>query len=200
MPSYSFYPWRGEDYDSAPLGKRILILGESLYDWEAGNPVQQWPSITQDSIQEQVDGNGPTYKFWTNIAAAFLGHLPNQQEKAFFWNAVAFYNYVQQSVGFGPRCRPTEEIWRATKNEALFFHLIKSIQPEVIIVLEYELWSYMPKQNRRQGPIIGTEGRPETVIYKNQNGESLAYCIKHPSTGFSSNFWRPYISQAIDLA
>lgn len=93
MTQIKFNPWIGNNYSHAPFGKRVLVLGESHYQWEHDKPINNLTTITNDVINEQLTGDC-TKSFWTHIAVTFLNKLPSTEEKREFWNSIAFYNYV----------------------------------------------------------------------------------------------------------
>jgi hypothetical protein len=197
MSGIFFKPWRGKDYESNKLfGKRVLVLGESHYVRDEKDSL--YPELTIDCVEEQIEGPHTT-KFWTNIAAAFMNKRPSQDEKKEFWDSIAFYNYIQTSVGIAPRIPPTEEMWR--NSEQGFNEVLADFLPRAVIVLGYDLWRHLPDLRGRDGPkIVGSE-QPDTWYYPLPNGEScLAYAIKHPSAGFSSSYWYKYLQQAISFA
>ena len=50
-----FEPWEGEHYRRAGLfGKRVLIMGESHYEWDP--KIRPYRELTRDCIREQLDG------------------------------------------------------------------------------------------------------------------------------------------------
>ena len=56
-----------------------------------------------------------------------------KDEKAEFWNKVAFYNYIQEVVGEEPRDRPTDAMWE--RAEQPFLQVVKSLSPDIVVVL-----------------------------------------------------------------
>ena len=113
MSDVFFKPWVGVKYASgARFGKRVMVLGESHYEWDP--KVKLYPEFTRAAIEEQAAGKH-TYAFWTHVATAFLGHSPTLAEKREFWDAVAFYNFVQQVVDGGPRVAPSDAMWKASE-------------------------------------------------------------------------------------
>ena len=68
---YRFRPWIGENYQQSRWGKRVLVLGESHYQYDKNLPIDNYPDLTIDCVKEQIDGQY-TYAFWTRIAVAFL--------------------------------------------------------------------------------------------------------------------------------
>jgi len=196
-----FRPWVGEYYASASqFGKKILILGDSHYQWNKAEPIDDQGDLTVDCIKEQISGDG-SHAFWTRIVSAFLNHRPTLAEKALFWNSVAFYNYIQFSVGFGARVRPTDQMW--TDSEPGFVQVLNSQKPDMILVLGYENWDHLPELGGASGPeISGAEHkRSGTWRYPYAGGAALAYAVPHPSSGgFSGSYWHPYVMRAIELA
>jgi len=172
-----------------------MILGESHYQWDKGIPLTQ--DLTTQCIEEQISDEDRK-QFWTNIAIAFLNRYPTKEDKYRFWHSVAFYNYIQANVGFGPRVRPTPDMWRMS--QAPFFDVLKELKPEVIIVLGYTLWNQLPDVGRH-GPRIDGAKQDETWRYSvGVDTEALAYAIRHPSAGFSGRYWHPFVMRAIELA
>lgn len=196
MEHVFFKPWIGKDFARGGLwGKRILVLGESHYQWDKDIPLTQ--DLTIECITEQMKG---VYKkqFWTNIAITFLNRHPSIEEKNKFWNSVAFYNYVQSNVGFGPRIRPTPELW--AKSSVPYLEILNELQPNCIIVLGYQLWENLPSLGEK-GPMIEGAEQKETWKYPIYgNAHALAYGIRHPSAGFSAWSWHPFVMRAIEFS
>ena len=162
---YMFQPWIGEQYQQNMWGRRVLVLGESHYQWNENQPIDNWPTLTIECVEELLAGEY-TDRFWTNIAVAFLDppphHIPSLAEKGEFWHSVAFYNYIQQCVGFGPYPNPTPRMW----NESLpaFQYLLNTLQPELVIVLGRPNWWNIQRLGGsrrsayRRGTIYGGRG------------------------------------------
>lgn len=197
MNGVFFKPWVGKSYLTRGLfQKRILILGESHYQWDEHIPLTE--NLTIECVEEQLGGTR-THPFWTKIVASFLGRAPSLQDKCQFWHEVAFYNYVQWNVGFGARVRPKREMW--AKSEPGFIAVLGALEPECVIVLGYQLWARLPALGNR-GPTMEGARQTESWLYPRGNGDKvLAYAILHPSSGgFSGNYWHPFIMRAIEMA
>lgn len=199
MSYVRFFPWVGEQYATGlRLGKKVLILGESHYQWDEAVSIADRPSLTIDCIEDQISG-AETLAFWTHVAVAFLNHRPTLDEKGVFWNSVAFYNYIQFSVGLGARVRPGDQMW--SESETAFAEVLASLKPDVIIVLGYTLWKNLPELNGVAGPAITGADQTDTWRYPHPSGSALAYAILHPSSGgFSGYRWYPHVQRAIELA
>ncbi len=176
-----FKPWVGSKYESGFIyGKKVLILGESHYEWEDNQTLE--PTLTRDCIKGQFSG-GSTKQFWTNIAVSLLGYKPNMDEREKFWNSVAFSNFVQSSVGRGARTRPSKEQW--LKGKETFFEILEDLKPQLVIVLGYQLWGNLPESGVR-GRDLASQQRNRHWIYQLADGTDVyAVGFRHPSAGFS---------------
>jgi hypothetical protein len=197
MSAIFFRPWIGDEYQAGlRYGKRVMILGESHYEWDADEKPD--PDWTRTFIGNQISGEH-THAFWTRVVGAFIGHKPDLAEKQEFWRSVAFYNYIQESAGDGPRIRPTPEMW--IRSEPGFAKVLKKYAPQVLIVLGYQLWNNIPDLGGAWDKPIN--GAPQTQTWRyplEGGGTCLAYGIRHPSSGFSGSVWRPFILKAIRMA
>lgn len=196
MESVFFRPWKGIHYEGGLFQKRILIVGTSHYQWNKNISLTE--NLTTECVEEQLNGIR-THPFWTKIVAAFLNRRPSLQDKRQFWHGVAFYNYVQFNVGFGPRIPPKGDMW--VRSKAGFMEVLQTLAPECVIVLGYELWKHLPPFGHKGPPMEGAK-QTETWRYPLDNGrEVLAYAILHPSSGgFSGTYWHPFIMRAIEMA
>lgn len=197
MSDVYFKPWIGDDYKSARrFGKRVMILGESHYQWD--KKVKPAPEWTCTFVGNQMSGDH-THAFWTRIVSAFIGHKPDLFEKQDFWRSVAFYNYVQQSVGFDAHVGPTREMWASS--EPAFAEVLHAHAPQVLIVLGYRLWNKIPDLGGAAAAPIDCAKQPQTWRYPlNCGGSCLAYGIRHPSSGFTGSEWQPHILEVIRRA
>lgn len=193
-------PWIGNNYERGGVfDRRILILGESHYGTENDNWFNE--NLTILSIQQKIgeaEGDPTFYKkaFHTNIFKAFNEKPDSNENKIEFWHSVAYFNYVQGSVGEKPRERPKKDKWN------LSFSSVKKtldlLKPEIIVVLGYTLWENIWEK-------FDFEIYEKTTFNKNHNVHRLKleysplmFCIKHPSAGFSSDYFRPYVLNYIN--
>ncbi len=150
MERVYFTPWIGDNYRSGRrFGKRVLVLGESHYEWDEGTPRLR-PNLTIQCIEEQLSGEA-THAFWTKIAIALLNKHPSIEDKREFWHSVAFYSYIQESVGFGAHKPPTKEMWNRAPEA--FNKVLSELCPQFIAVLGYRLWEKIPEDGS-QGPTV----------------------------------------------
>jgi hypothetical protein len=189
----SIHPWVGESYGKSDLfnGFKLLVLGESEYQRKDGQPWSWHDTIWV--IKNEVLA-GKSSAFFTNIASMLTGHLVRESEKRTqFWNAVAFYNFVQEHAGFGARTRPTPQMWREQETVAAFYEVLEKHSPNYIIVLGFHNWWYLPAAACRKGRYVSAlpptvfrrDDIRQTCCYKTDTGEAQAVAVKHPSAGFN---------------
>ena len=167
-----FLPWVGSNYSKGFKGVRTLVLGESHYQWAAVGDINTWSTITPELVQEQIDGHY-TKAFWTKIAITFLNQRPSRDEKEVFWHSVAFYNYVQESAGDGPRQAPSEGSWDLSVSA--FQKVIEDLSPDFMLVLGDRLMSRLPSLGRVAGTPICDAPRTATWIYSLGNVPTFTY-------------------------
>lgn len=192
-----FLPWVGSNYSKGFNGVKTLVLGESHYQWASAGDINAWPTVTQTLVQDQINGDY-TKAFWTKIAITFLNHSPCIEEKGEFWRSVAFYNYVQESAGDGPRQAPAEKSWDLSVTA--FQKVIEDLSPEFMVVLGDRLMRRLPSLGRIPGTPISDAPRTTTWIYSLGNVPTFAYGIMHPSRGFNGRSWHPHVLTAINYA
>lgn len=185
-----FNPWEGPNYKSAV--PRLLIVGESHYDWEGRS--QPLSMVTISVVEHWMEKPS---QFFTNIVATCIGHLPDTKERKEFWQSVAFYNYIQEFAGNSPRIRPLQSLWPASK--AAFFEVISSLMPELVLILGDQNWENIDHSVGTEGePLKSLEGRhSQTWIYPTgEDSHALAFHVKHPSAGYNFKTFFPLFSEA----
>lgn len=82
------------------------------------------------------------------------GQHHREADRSAFWNDVAFYNYVQVSVGDSARVRPTAEMFGAA--ERPFWRTLRELKPTHMLVLGAELWESLPSEGYPGAPVRPT--------------------------------------------
>ena len=196
-----FHPWVGDKYSKSD--NKILILGESHYDWEGDG--RKHKAIGRNFTIEYIDGlichdirsNYGNKGTWTKLEKAFIGESDkkyNESTIEAFWHSVSFYNFVQKSVSNGSRVSPASDNFK--KSIPAFEEVISHLKPHVIIILGMRLWGHLPvaldsKSFKADGRIT------DSVIYNYKNGRCFAFPIYHPSAGFNSERWGKVIKKGI---
>jgi hypothetical protein len=181
-----FLPWVGENYHSCggAFGVRLLLVGESMYERQPGSlTAQSVPNMIGSILRAEW-----THRFYTTVWRT----VGPGQELTTFWNAVAFYNFVQTPVGNRPRQRPSEQAW-AESGEA-FVAVLESLAPHAVLVLGQQLWWRLTNlQLMRQS----TDGEGRLAV---ASAADAAY-INHPSSrGFSRTRWTGRIGNLLARA
>lgn len=190
-------PWIGQSYSRGFNGRRVLVLGESHYDW----PARKFPveSLTIDCVQAHIDrGDQSEQEFWCKIEELLTGARVTPGLRNAFWDQIAFHNYVVDLLEDG-HARPTMAQWEASR--APFLALVANLKPHFILVLGMGTWINLPAEPRK-GPAIAEAKRSETCFYGWDGGEALAYAIEHPMYRFFGRTadWHSGVNQAMGLA
>lgn len=192
------WPYIGPRYGtSSPFHLRILILGESHY---CDPPLTR--EFTKGVVQAAIDGDkSPSLRFFARTVGAFMGGPQDLESRRRFLETVAFYNFVQESAGTGPRIRPSLEMWkRATP---LFVEVLDRLNPQFVLVLGKELWRHLSLPFS-PGPVIklSDDLTSETRSYRSASGlTTLFFPINHPSSpGWSYKKWCPCVKAALEQA
>ena len=193
----AFHPWVGEQYHSRKdWGIRLLVLGESHY----GEPPPK-SNLTQCLTQQNAKREW-SHRFWTNIAQSVSGEHHTTLDHEWFWNSVALYNFVQDLLPAARRC-PAPPQWERGRN--LLPLVLERLRPEAILVLGVRLWNQLPVDALDQPPLrshhdkYGSDRAVKRIVVPNARA-ALASCINHPSSGFSSKRWHPWVQALIERA
>jgi hypothetical protein len=170
-------PWQGRLYAQR---WRLLLLGESIYEWRPG-------VLGPDILQVLIDGiarGAWASRYHTCVYQTVTGRRRAESGPAAFadfWQSVAFYNYVQISAGTRPRQRPAVEAWGLSR--PAFVSVIACLAPKAVLVLGKELWGHLVGLEL----IRPTDG-PLGVLAIGDG--ALATFVNHPSSwGFSWRRW-----------
>jgi hypothetical protein len=139
--------------------------------------------------------------FLTNIVATCTGSLPDATSRREFWHSVAFYDFIQEFAGDGPRIRPHHSRW--PRSTPAFAEVLLLLKPELILVLGNQNWDNMGGLDGRDGPPLrsGLGRYSQTWVYPTGDGNSaLAFHVKHPSAGYNFRKFSPAFIEAKKLA
>ena len=195
IPECQFGPWVGNSYwRGFEGGPRLLILGESHYDGDDSDK-----SFTQRLTRDYAEGK-LHHRFWTMTMQVVAGRDKAEIDRMRFWQSVAFYNFIQEIVGSGPRMRPSAEAWRSARRP--FEAVLNTLRPQAMLVLGKVLWDYLPNSGR-EGPKlrVGESCRESWLYPLPEPSEVLATSINHPSSvGFSRKKWHPVVDALLKAA
>jgi len=207
MGNIQFEPWIGKDYEAngGIFGKKILILGESVYCGERCSPCEGCDLFTIDCVNTYVNNDvydeKGEFRRWTNtynkFESALVGkHVPIQ-DRSKVWNSIVFYNFFQTALNKAREPLGGElEYDRA--NDCLRQVLLK-LKPQAIIVWGYRLWECLSGENWiNTPPIINFEKESRTGYYLINDIKFPFMCINHPSSGFSWTIWHQNIKKFLE--
>jgi hypothetical protein len=195
-----FRPWVGQAYgmSSAFGSDRILILGESHYEWCERcrrDRAKRSADLTAYCIAERIVlvGLPGQLAHWTKIENAFLGVAAQAEARREFWHAVSYYNFLQEVMD-GPRVSVPRAIW--AEAEPAFFEVLEALKPTCVVALGRRLWAALPVGDNL--PPLEVNGKIlRRRRYLIRAALSVVICgIDHPSAGLGAT-WRPVLQQAI---
>jgi hypothetical protein len=194
-----FAPWEGSGYASVqkrksgvlPNNVRLLVLGESHYGVDNDRL-----DTTKFVVKCFLKGRENPRFFGavtSTLASSYYGDLKDGEIQSVF-NDIAFYNFVQESVGPGASTVPSREAF--TSSYDAFFEILTNLAPTHVWVCGRRLWNNMPDFHFIDQGTIETGGK------KAEKGKYLVDALKvhclatqHPSRGYSWEAWRPAIMQ-----
>ena len=172
-PGVTFHPWVGNRYCDPDnrFGVRLLVLAESHYGKlaEAGQS-----NTTRDVVRrwgQLLDHDSPI-SFFTKVSK-LLRRDPwdlTQQEREAIWENVAFYNFIQTSVGDGPRIGPTASQWCAAQGP--LDTVLSKLKPDAVLVLG--------KRLAEEIQALSKDAEQRTITYGASNSVPAAV-VTHPA-------------------
>ncbi len=194
-----FFPWVGERYDDPNHpGKlfndaRILILGESHYEWceECNQNQTNRDYLTVLSVVDRMAEVDPSFQHWKKVENAFVGGSADREERKNFWHSVTYYNFLQKLIPFRQEPTPNDYL-NATQP---FLNILNLLGPTHVVVLGKRLWGVLDRQiqaNHLNSLVV--EGKE--VTRKQYN--TICMCgIAHPAAGLGAT-WQAVIDKVIN--
>ncbi len=171
MKGQYFKPWMGGNYEST----RLLILSESAYSWEENgkrvNPGPSHPANTVKCLGIKYPGHN---KYFRGLGKALCGvGSPTRSELEKAWDDCAYSIYIQETVGLGPKPRPTRN--QFDEAGTAFVELVERIRPRKVVITGMTTWNRMPAFH-------GPHMCEHLQAFRLQDG-SLVWClaVPHPS-------------------
>ena len=180
-------PWIGEQWNTSDnrFGTRLLVLGESSHSAE--DSIGSFPpNLITETVSGFLEGKYRP-RFHTVLTTLLSGRDSSSEvsaeERQNIWRSLAFVNFVPGVAAMYSRERPTNKMFAAGANGLREF--MRTYEPRAILVCGYNLWGWV------NWGMISREGKPWEVPSPSLIGSAWAAKIKHPSTGFSYQRWRP---------
>ncbi|RFU44746.1 hypothetical protein [Paraburkholderia sp. DHOC27] len=196
-----YYPWVGDHYSKQQ--QRWLVLGESSYELQ----LTETHAVTH-MIRAHCGDSTSTFETGRyRVCAAAERLITGCEDPApvHFWQTVAFYNYVRDSMA-GAKARPTTLQFR--QSLAAFNEVVCRLRPTVVLVLGIRLWDVLPgeRDGWTKGPELAlsmpTNARKLSLWtgraqHASESHEFTCFPVAHPSSRrFASSRWKDWMDAA----
>lgn len=196
-------PWVGCQYHNNPLGKKVLLLGESHY-YEDPEKVKSM-DFTRDTIDTYCIKTGKSdIKFFNIVNLMFLNQARgNKERRGNFWSGVSFMNIVQEAMLFKDgraQTRPNGDQyvhgWEAVRA------VMEVIRPDVCIRLGRESYYQLEDQDpgghhTLHNTQVGRYSLLQKYIKLVDGHRCRVLFVPHPSRYFSSHKWRGVLKDVL---
>ena len=180
-----FQPWVGVKYEESP--SRLLLVGEGHY--LPATELQYDRSTLTQEIVGRIRTGDQVLPFYTRAATTVLdAEQLGSEERATFWEQVAFYNYIPMIAASEARQRPSPEMWAA--GIAPFGEVLTRLRPHCVLVLGKSVWNSIRLEEGWSSR--GGEQDDEAIRLWNSPGgvSCFATWTAHPSSfGYSRSKW-----------
>jgi hypothetical protein len=189
-----FLPYVGPEYAQAT--QRLLVLGESHYEpRHLGIPERELTRrVVGDALERRQQ-----HRFLTSVASAVTGTFT---PPGTFWPQVAFYNFVQEFAGSGPRQRPREGSWADAV--PAFCRVLGVLRPDLVLICGRQLWQHVARQpaiSDHPEVAANDERTRSRVFYGDGDWSCVGGMIHHPASfGFRALEWYPRVRRYKDRA
>lgn len=196
-----YYPWVGDRYWEQ--SERWLILGESSYGLPPTETFAVQHMIRAHCGQSSGTFQKGTYRVCAAAERLIAGH--DQLDPDNFWQTVAFYNFVRDSMQKA-MMRPTPLQFR--QSFTAFNEVVCHLKPTVVLVLGIGLWDILPgeRDGWTKGPeravSMPTSPRKFSLWtgcchHGSQRHVFSCFPVAHPSSrGFAAHRWKDWMNAA----
>jgi hypothetical protein len=214
IETLKWLPWVGKNYETQPSGHKLLLVGESHYDWLEGTPNNHLENneFTRWFINNHAVSRGKTgSKIIQGIEKAIFGGFSTPERNKNLWLSVSYYNIIQRAMK-NKDDRPTlqndfPDGWDT------FFQVIDILKPDHILLCGLESSNpknvchfnqALSKNNftssgiHHLGKIGITHQKKATVENHNGYKTNLVF-IKHPSAFFPWKDWTLFVRKEIPI-
>ena len=187
-----FIPWVGQDYFDIP--PKLLILGESHYARKEDLGKMEEPRLLTINCVRDYAYKKWNHSFFTRISRIVSQKEASQIDRTSFWAQVAFYNYVQEIVGYNPRERPNETQWNSSKDA--LDEVLRKLTPNRVIILGKDLFYHLKESHFLSSveEIPAEKNTYKEGIIKSGDFKGEFISITHPSSphfGKVTSWYKP---------
>ncbi len=194
-------PFVGSKYGDLPKEKRILVIGESHYDYNQKESRERLlnENFTRHVVQEHAIEGKNHSRIFVNFQKALLGN--QSVNNSTFWNHLMFYNFVQRPMKTKkdrPTKRDYEYGWK------VFFEVIEKFRPVLCIFIGTGASKFLSKGMTssgynfmlHKGAIKINNTFPRRAFVEGRVKSKIIF-IKHSGSFFSWTKWHEYLSSVI---
>jgi len=204
-------PWVGKDYLKCPLGKKLLIVGESHYvplneNAEDGYNDETWTRmfILKEGLKQSPWYSGNPISPLINNTEKVIFWDDNEATDEFkrkLWSSVAYFNIIQRLLN-SKDFRPSKEDWQL--GWRVFLIVVEILLPDIVLFCGVEAsnqrdafdsalldYNYNNDGIKRYTKIGNTYPRTTTISHDEKNLPLIF--IKHPSMNPPIHSWAEFI-------
>jgi len=191
-------PWIGENYNDGFDGKKILLMGESLYtncdEEKVIRMVRSFIANGKDKLRRQ-------------LARVLVGHTPSSsEERELIYSHVAHNNYIQDYKQ--TKAIQTLPTGLVESNYPKFRQLLITLQPDVVLLCSkrvyqplFNIMSDEEGYSTKLHEIMYTDNKKHTIRtwYATISGKQIQFIgTFHPSTpGYDTILWHHLFKSCI---
>jgi len=195
-------PWVGDNYQSGGgvFRQRTLILGGSQYspghdNFHTDGGQAEWQGFTREVVEYYFDDriSGRWKGTYTSFINSIFGCQANDEQREQFFNAVIFYNYLQEIAGASARDAGNYD-YQAPRHFAAFLEILNEYQPDVVISWGQKVWNALPNKWDKEsakigGPVMIADRNAGSVYSYPFQGRIIRLIgVRHPCIGYSPDF------------
>lgn len=187
-------PWVGGAYEEGIQGKKVMVLGYSLY---GNKPEDSAPDALRVRVDLYCNGEfEPWMNTYTKSFRALFGDPTIIREDCRdLFEKIVFYNYVQEPLT-GARVDPTDE--QLLASIVPFKAFLEEYLPDVIITWGKSLFQVLPGFEDDFKGHKGTSIEGADVWIYNIGGHEITVLeMTHPSAAFSYEYWSEVIRKLL---
>jgi hypothetical protein len=212
QPMLHWLPFVGKDYTKSPIGKKLLIVGESHYvpaeeDADDGYSDETWTRkfICKEGLKlpPYYVGNPINPLIKNTEKAIFNTQNPTDENKQKLWHSVVYFNLVQRLLeSRNSEDRPNDDDF--IKGWKVFSEIIEKLQPNICLVLGKSGWgnlgNYFTNFQSEWSLIVPNEKTSKIAFLSKNEYQLKLIFIDHPSGsyGFKYEEWAKIIEQEMN--
>lgn len=203
-----YSPWVGRDYQKQQ--KRILIVPESVYDWDQGSSVSKESLSKAEYVRHCVRQIGlhftmvdpwkgsDTQKMYRGIERLMWNaKAVTRDQKLKLWNAIAFHELVQRPME-NQDARPNRKDLQ--DGAKILFKVIQILRPDLCVFLgtDHRKMRALEEEFKVRAEWAGHKingAYPKTISLAPIGIQCSVVMVKHPSERFSWNRWADYLTE-----